>query len=335
MTETEAEIRPQAGPQEQFLSTPADIAGYGGGAGSGKTWAELLDPLRYISKVRGFGAVIFRRTTPQITSQGGLWDTASELYPLVGGIPNRSELKWVFPPFGNAIKFSHLEYDKHVYDYQGAQIPLIEFDELTHFTEMQFWYLISRNRSVCGVRPYIRATCNPDPDSWVAKFFSWWIDPESGYPIEERSGILRWFVRVNNTLVWADTKDELLTIHPNISPRSVTFIPAKLSDNPALTTKDPNYLANLMALPHVNKMRLLYGNWNFRAQSGDVFKREWFQKWFAESLVTTALWPVKIQSWDTAFKVPLKKTSGRMTDPDYSVCTTWGLNDQGYFLLDR
>jgi hypothetical protein len=77
------------------------------------------------------------------------------------------------------IKFSHLRFDTTVYDWQGAQITLICFDELTHFTAHQFFYMVS-NRSTCGVRPYIRATCNPDADSWVADFLAWWIDQETG-----------------------------------------------------------------------------------------------------------------------------------------------------------
>lgn len=328
-------IRPQAGPQEAFLSSPADIVIYGGAAGSGKTFGELLEPLHFIQTVPGFGAVIFRRTTPQITSQGGLWDTASEIYPHLRATPNRTDLKWVFPPFGNAVKMAHLEYEKHMYDYQGSQIPLIEFDELCHFTEPQFWYLLSRNRSVCGVRPYIRATCNPDPDSWVAKLISWWLDPETGYPIQERSGILRWFVRVNNVLVWADTPDVLAAEYPDIPAKSLTFIPAKLDDNPALTQKDPQYRANLLAMGHVDTMRLLYGNWKIRASAGDVFRREWFTNTYQPDIFDRYQWPLKIQSWDTAFKVPVKKKSGTITNPDFSVCTTWGMTRQGYFMIDR
>ena len=48
--------------------------------------------------------------------------------------------------------------------------------------------MLSRNRSMCGVRPYVRASCNPDADSWVASFLSWWIDQDTGYAIPERSG---------------------------------------------------------------------------------------------------------------------------------------------------
>ena len=58
---------------------------------------------------------------------------------------------------------AHLEYEKDMFDWQGAQVALLIFDELTHFTEEQFWYLQSRNRSMCGIRPYTLGTCNPDP----------------------------------------------------------------------------------------------------------------------------------------------------------------------------
>jgi hypothetical protein len=65
--------------------------------------------------------------------------------------------------------------------------------------------MVSRNRSTCGVRPYIRATCNPDADSWVADFLAWWIDPETGLRIPERAGMLRYYIRVADKIIWADT----------------------------------------------------------------------------------------------------------------------------------
>src|SRR5205809_978024 len=70
--------------------------------------------------------------------------------------------------------------------------------------------MVSRNRSTCGVRPYIRATCNPDADSWVADFLAWWIDPESGLPIPERAGVVRYYIRVAERIVWADRPEELM-----------------------------------------------------------------------------------------------------------------------------
>ena len=80
------------------------------------------------------------------------------------------------------MRFAHLEYEQDKFGWMGAQVTFIGFDELIHFTEGQFWYLLSRNRSTCGIKPHIRATCNPDPDSFVADLVKWWIDPQIPRP---------------------------------------------------------------------------------------------------------------------------------------------------------
>lgn len=77
-------LKPQQGPQEMFLSSPADICIYGGAAGGGKTYGLLLEPLRHLENSE-FGAVIFRKNSNQIFSEGGLWDTSYKVYPLVNG----------------------------------------------------------------------------------------------------------------------------------------------------------------------------------------------------------------------------------------------------------
>src|SRR4051794_4864080 len=82
----EDDIAPQPGPQTMFLTTPADIAGYGGAAGGGKSFGLLLEALRHIHNP-DFGWVIFRRTYPEIKNEGGLWDDSSDLFPLIGGEP--------------------------------------------------------------------------------------------------------------------------------------------------------------------------------------------------------------------------------------------------------
>lgn len=274
-------IVPQPGPQSTFLATPADIAIYGGAAGGGKTWALLLEDLRHIHNP-GFGSVTFRRSTVQIRNEGGLWDESNNLYPLVGAEPKEHVLTWKFPS-GATASFAHLEHDKTRLNWQGSQIPLIKFDELTHFTPVQFWYMVSRNRSMCGVRPYIRATCNPDADSWVAGLIAWWIDQETGLPIPERAGVLRWFVRVGEDLKWADQPQDLAEFtmlsdtgeRVPIPPKSLTFIPAKLTDNKALMAADPGYMASLLSLPMVERERLLGGNWKIRPAAGLYFQRSW------------------------------------------------------------
>lgn len=317
-------LAPQPGPQAAFLSSPADIAIYGGAAGGGKTWALLMEPLRHVRNP-GFGAVIFRRTTVQVRNEGGLWDESERLYPLVGARGFRSSLEWRFPT-GAGVRFAHLEHDKTVYDWQGAQAPLIGFDELTHFSARQFWYLVSRNRSTCGVRPYIRATCNPDADSWVAGFIAWWLDAATGLPAPERAGRLRWFVRVDDALVWADDLSDLHGRYPHLPAKSATFIPARLSDNVALTTADPGYLANLLALPTVERARLLDGNWKVRAAAGLLFRRHWCK------IVDASPEGLRlVRGWDLA---GTPKTAHN--DPDWTCATLIGRSDAGrYYVLDH
>jgi len=271
------------GRQEEFLASLADIAIYGGAAGAGKSAAILLEPVRYVTNPQ-FGAVIFRRTYPQIFNEGGLWDTSHKVYPQAGGKPREGDAEWIFPS-GAKIKFAHMEHETSKSAWDGSQIPLIEWDELTSFSETQFWYMFSRNRTTSGMRPYVRATCNPEADSWVAELISWWIDQDSGYPIQERSGVLRWFVREGGKLNWFDSKlaaiAHLVKQGMNVKlankvPKSLTFVPAKLEDNPVLEARDPGYRANLMALEHVERERLLSGNWKIRPSAGLKFPRN---KW--------------------------------------------------------
>ncbi|MEI8019794.1 MAG: phage terminase large subunit [Schlesneria sp.] len=306
-------LHPHYGPQQQFIDTSAQIAIYGGQAGGGKTWALLAEASRHIH-VPGYGAVIFRRTSPQITNEGGLWDESMAIYPQLGGVPVHT-LDWVFSRNSSRgianIGFRHLQHETDKLAWQGTQIAMLGFDELTHFTESQFFYLWSRNRTTCGITPYVRATTNPisadDPiGGWVNRLIAWWIDRETGLAIPDRSGIVRYFIRRQGEFIWGDTADELITrygqagvgnYHENqtVHPKSLTFIPASLSDNPTLTEKDPTYRANLLALPEVDRQRLAEGNWNAKVQAGLFFK-------VANLKIVNAL-PVKLRccrAWDLA-----------------------------------
>src|ERR1700722_1555113 len=159
------ELRPQPGPQEKFLKSIADVAIYGGAAGSGKSFALLLEHLYDIGN-RGFRSVIFRRTIPMIRLPGGLLDTSEQIFPALGAKLNQSSLEWNFKT-GAVVKLAGMEMESDRYGWQGSQIALVCFDEVQEFTEKQFWFLFSRNRSVSGARSRIRCTCNPDADSWL------------------------------------------------------------------------------------------------------------------------------------------------------------------------
>ena len=244
------------------------------GVSGGKSWALLLEPLYHIHNPN-FSCVIFRQSYSQVKNPGGLLDTSRQIYPALGATLNITNLEWKFKS-GARVRFSYLMHEKDAYAFQGSQIPLIGWDELCHFKFKDWLYLLSRNRSTCGVKPYIRATCNPDADSWVADFISWWIG-EDGYAIEERSGVIRWFVRLNDTTYWGDSSEELEERFPESLPKSFTFISSKLTDNKVLMDADPGYKANLLALDKVEEERLLSGNWSIRYDSGLVFNRNWVE----------------------------------------------------------
>lgn len=260
------EIRPQE-KQEQFLRSTADIAIYGGARGGGKSFALLLEPLYHVANPN-FGAVIFRRTRPQLTMTGGLWEESFRLYPHLGAVPRETMLDWKFPS-GATVRFAHLEHERDLENWLGAQIPLLCFDQLEAFTEREFWFLLGSNRSTSGVRPYVRATCNPDPDSWLAGFLEWWIG-EDGYPVDERAGATRYLSRVDDDLKWSHSNGEA-------GQKSVTFVPATLEDNPILREKDPGYEAKLEMLPRVERERFRRGNWKVRPTAGTIFNEEDFK----------------------------------------------------------
>jgi predicted phage terminase large subunit-like protein len=295
----------QEGKQALFGKIDADVIIFGGAAGAGKTRALLTDFVRqeYIDNP-DYRAVMFRRTYPEFTQAGGLVDESRKIYyPIKGTFIEKPSLEWRFPS-GARVSFRHLQHEKTVHIYQGSQITRIGFDELTHFTREQFFYLLSRNRSVSGIKPAVRATCNPDADSWVASFISWWINPKDGYAIEERSGIVRYFIRQGDTVYWADNKQELIdkfslkdklfemipndiqkkfllneeiSIKPEDLIKSFTFIPATIFDNRELIKVNPTYLANLYSLHQVERERLLRGNWKIKYEAGTVFDRTWFE----------------------------------------------------------
>lgn len=278
-------ISPQAGPQTMFMASKADIVIYGGAAGGGKTHALLLEALRH-KDVKGFGGIIFRKNYTQITAEGGLWDASHKLFSQVKNAESKKtpKLHWRFEG-GGKLSFAHLEREEDLKSWQGTEIAYIAFDELTHFTKRQFLYMLSRNRTTCGIKPYVRATCNPDVDSWVADFISWWIDQETGYPIRERSGLIRYMCVLNDTIYWADDSQELAEKY-DVSPeecKTVTFIASRLEDNKILMESDPGYLANLKAMTEVDMERLLYGNWKIKASAGSFFKRTQIGKFLVKT----------------------------------------------------
>lgn len=274
------------------------------------SYALLIEPLRHIHNPN-FGCVIFRREMKELTMEGGLVSKAMSIYPYLGATYRSQPAPSFTFPSGSRISFGHLNAENEVMAWKGSEICCLEFDEVDGFTDFQVQYMQSRNRSTCGVRPYTRMSCNPSAESWLAQFISWWIDQETGYPIKERSGVLRYVMRIDGKRVWGSSREELVeTYHCEYDePKSVTFIPAKITDNKILMETDPGYLSNLKGLDKVSRARLLDGNWLVRAEAGMYFHRD-------EAIIID--WKPEdshimkwVRSWDLASS---EETDGRNVD---------------------
>ena len=218
------------GPQEDFLAAAETDVLYGGAAGGGKSYAMLVDPLRYAHRTAHRGLII-RRSMPELRE---LIDKSRELYPKAfpGCKYKEVEKLWNFPS-GAKIEFGFLERDADVYRYQGQAYSWIGFDEITHLpTEFSWNYLASRLRTTDpDIIPYMRCTANPGGvgATWVKKRY---IDPElPDTSFEGADGLTR------------------------------KFIPARLQDNPYLA-RDGRYEKMLQALPPTQRQQLLEGNWD-------------------------------------------------------------------------
>jgi len=224
------------GPQSNFCRRGEYEVLFGGAAGPGKTDCLIMVALAYADNPN-YRAVIFRRTFPQLQE---IIDRCWKWYPSRGGEYRATEHRWWFPS-GAKIGLSHLQHEDDKYNHQGREYHFAGFDELTQFTQTQYTYILSRVRSTNPEIPVtVRSTTNPGGIGHI------WV--------KER------FVDV--------AKPGVSYIDPDTG-QSRVFIPAKVTDNPALMETDPLYVRRLEALPEIEKKRLLYGDWETFA--GQVF----------------------------------------------------------------
>lgn len=325
----------------QAGASRADILIYGGAAGGGKSHWLLTEAARHHA-ISGYVAKIFRRLSTQIKGGGGLWDKSFQIYNLLQGKPNENLLTWRFPA-QSSVGFAHLQYEKDKFSHQGKEYAFIGFDEATQFLIDQIWYLYSRNRTVCGVRPVTRMTCNPDPDHEIKEMIRWWLDAEGRFPDISKAGVMRWFIRnSDDEMIWHDDAErqgefwEFVRFmrkeaDPNFVPTSLAFIPSGLDDNPILLKSDPGYKAKLFSLPKIERMRLMYGDWLLKPAAGLLFKEFWFPILHAMPGTLTNL----VRYWDRA--ATKKKTTKNGTggnDPDYTAGVLMGKFNGGWVVLD-
>lgn len=209
-------------------------------------------------------------------------------------------------------------------------------DEMTHFTQSQFLYLLGRLRSQAKTHSFAMGTCNPDPDSWVLSWVEWYLNSE-GYPDPEKDGIIRYFVIVEDRPIFANTEKELADAYPEICyaednegdlqyvpPMSFCFISGTIFDNKALLKSNPKYLSALKAQSPINRARLLDGNWFARPEGSSYFQRQWLNK-----LDHVPLGCIEARGWDLASAEP----SDKNRYPDYTASIKMLKTDQNNYII--
>lgn len=232
--------------QQAFIDSQAFETLFGGAAGGGKSYGQLVDGLLYALKYPKSKQIIFRSTFADL--EKSLIRTSMDLYPLSIADYNSSKHTWKFKN-GSIVDFGYIQYEKDVYQYQSAEYDVIRFDELTHFTEFMYTYMISRCR---GANPYpkcIKSSTNPGGvgHNWV----------------KER------FIDIGAPNVIHTCKLETGETTTRI------FIPSLVQDNKFMLTYDPDYIKRLDALPEKERRALKYGDWDiFDGQFFTEFKRD-------------------------------------------------------------
>ena len=215
--------------QKKFIDAREGEVLFGGAAGGGKSYGQVVDALLFALTYPRSKQLILRRTYAELDKS--LIRTALSLYPRDIFTLNASSHTGKFKN-GSTIDFGYCAGENDVYQYQSAEYDIIRFDELTHFTEMQYVYLISRVRGANSYPKQIKSSTNPGGigHSWVKERF---VDPSAaGEPFSGEGGMSR------------------------------IFIPSLVDDNSFLMQSDPGYKERLLNLPERERRALLLGDWN-------------------------------------------------------------------------
>ena len=216
--------------QYEFHLAKEEEVFFGGAAGGGKSYGQVLDAFLYALEYPGIKQIVFRRTYPEL--EKSFIRTTRGIYPNSIAVYTDKSHTWNFKN-GSIIDFGYLQYEKDVYNYQSAEYDIIRFDESTHFTEFMYRYMKSRCRGANTFPKQMKSTSNPG-NVGHAFFKIRFIDNGAGiHDIEEQGEKFK-----------------------------VRFIPAKLSDNKILVEKDPGYKKRLLALPEKERKALMDGDWN-------------------------------------------------------------------------
>lgn len=284
-------------------------------------------PLLYAND-KYFKGVFFRREYGELTAANGLWDKASNMYPLFDAKPTKSEMTWRFPS-GARQKFSHMYAEADKESHRGAGYSFCGFDEIDQFSKEQVTFLMTCLRSEANMDSFVVGTLNPNFNSWALPLVEWYLD-DTGKPRDDRCGAIRYFIVHDGDFVFGDSEEYFQENYPEalninlpdggtlyVPPKRFTYVFFNVFDNPALIAANPRYISELQNLPDHERDSQLWGNWYSRPKNESLWDRDWVRGGNGERVLTRNQVPahtVKLRGVDKAHSIP----SDTNKYPDYT-----------------
>lgn len=243
--------QPDPGPQTAAYYSPADVIGFGGAAGGGKS-----DLLIGLSSTQHHKSIIFRREYHQIRDIIARAKEITANYRV--GFNGTSGMMTL--PEGKTLEFGAMKDPDDWENYKGRPHDFKGYDEVTEFLEKQVRSTMGWLRTVReGQRTRVVMTFNPPTNAagmWVIRFFAPWLDPK--HPRPAKPGELRWFAMIDGEEVECEDGESFDHFGEEIQPTSRTFFPSRLADNPRLMKT--GYGRQLNSLPEPLRSQLLHGD---------------------------------------------------------------------------
>lgn len=310
---------PKNRPQIEAYVSEADIIYFGGAAGGGKS--DLLLGLALTDQKQ---SIIFRREYKQLRS---LIDRSQELLAGKGARYSQQQARWVNIPGDRVLEFGAVQYDPDVENFKGRPHDFIGFDEVTDFKETHVRFLSAWNRTT-DPDQRCRIVCAGNPPTqpsgrWVIKFWGPWL--KKNHPNKAMPGELRWFATLDGVDTEVESGETFTHRGEVIMPKSRTFIPSFLKNNPYLMATD--YYATLQALPEPLRSQLLYGDFlvDEDEQLNQVIPSSWVReamdRWDPEDI--RAEGPITAVGLDPSRGGKDQTVAARRTEDYYYELLTW------------
>lgn len=341
-----SDVKPQEGKQTQFFKMMAnqevDFALIGGSRFGGKSELISMLDLLFAGDPK-FRSIKFRRSYDEIMGANGLWEKAENQYVHFGATANKSDKAWTFPSGAKAL-YRHMFLEGDEESHRGKGYSAVMFDEINQFTWPQVKMLQTCLRSEAQMNSFMVGTLNPDVNSWCMKFVEWYLDPQTGFPDNNKFGVIRYYLIIDDEPVFADSEDWFTEHHYDyvnpivdfetmervyVPPKRFSFFFFNIFDNKVGMRMNPQYLTELNTLPTYERDTQLFGNWFSQPKNSTMFHRK-FLKGLDPNYPSKVPDSAKcVRAWDKAYK----EVSEVNKYPDYTASVKMYKDSTGHYYI--